>query len=145
MGAFCRVYDVSRGMDKFLPGVYEETDTPGRYTFTGGSTTGGAVLYDGEVPVLPPCHRPLRREAGQRLRPGAAAQALRGWTMRPSLGRCPHQLPSYKAMCELAVADEAVVGLLSDERWGEGSGGVRPRIRTGQRRRWKLAQAADYG
>ena len=47
VGAFCRVYDVPAAMDKFLPGVYEETDTPGRYTFTGGSTTGGAVLYDG--------------------------------------------------------------------------------------------------
>ena len=28
VGAFCRVYDVPAAMDKFLPGVYEETDTP---------------------------------------------------------------------------------------------------------------------
>lgn len=47
VGAFCRVYDVPAAMDKYLPGVYEETATEGRYTFTGGSTWGGAVLYDG--------------------------------------------------------------------------------------------------
>ncbi|WP_087064447.1 VapE domain-containing protein [Intestinibacillus massiliensis] len=46
VGAFCRIYDVPAAMDKFLPGTYTETDTPGRYTFTGGSTAGGAVLYD---------------------------------------------------------------------------------------------------
>ena len=44
VGAFCRTYDVPGAMAKFLPGVYEEA-APGRYTFTGGSTWGGAVLY----------------------------------------------------------------------------------------------------
>ncbi len=47
IGAFCRVYDVPAAMDKFLPGIYEETSISGRYTYTAGSTVGGAVLYDG--------------------------------------------------------------------------------------------------
>lgn len=46
IGAFCRIYDVPAAMDKFLSGTYAVTDTPGRYTFLGGSTAGGAVLYD---------------------------------------------------------------------------------------------------
>lgn len=46
VGAFCRAYNVPAAMDKYLPGTYEETATEGRYTFTGGSTWGGAVLYD---------------------------------------------------------------------------------------------------
>lgn len=46
IGAFCRVYDVPAAMDKFLPGIYEETSISGRYTYTAGSTVGGAVLYD---------------------------------------------------------------------------------------------------
>ncbi len=46
IGAFCRVYDVPAAMDKFLPGTYEETTISGRYTYTAGSTVGGAVLYD---------------------------------------------------------------------------------------------------
>jgi len=48
IGAFCRLYDVHRAISELLPGVYEpcETDTQ-RYTFVGGSTVGGAVVYDG--------------------------------------------------------------------------------------------------
>ena len=47
VGAFCRTYDIQRAMDELLPGIYEPVDTmPGRYTYLGGSTTGGAVLYD---------------------------------------------------------------------------------------------------
>lgn len=47
VGIFCRVYDIPRAMDELIPGVYEAVDNmPGRYTFLGGSTAGGAVLYD---------------------------------------------------------------------------------------------------
>lgn len=47
VGAFCRTYDILGAMAAFLPGIYEAVDnTPGRYTYLGGSTTGGAVLYD---------------------------------------------------------------------------------------------------
>lgn len=47
VGAFCRTYTIPEAMVKFIPGIYEETDVPGRYTYTGGSTQGGAVVYDG--------------------------------------------------------------------------------------------------
>ena len=33
-------------METLIPGEYIETDLPERYTYTGGSTTGGAVIYD---------------------------------------------------------------------------------------------------
>ncbi|MCD7743995.1 MAG: virulence-associated E family protein [Lachnospiraceae bacterium] len=47
VGAFCRCYDVPAAMDKFLPGIYAQCDNdPNRYTYLGGSTAGGAVLYD---------------------------------------------------------------------------------------------------
>ena len=47
VGAFCRVYDVFRAINELLPGIYEQTDTdPNRYTYTGGSTAGGAVIYE---------------------------------------------------------------------------------------------------
>lgn len=45
VGLFCRTYDVPMAMETFLPGVYEEAGE-GRYTFVGGSTSGGAVLYN---------------------------------------------------------------------------------------------------
>ena len=46
VGAFCRVYDIRRAMDELIPGAYIATDDPDRFTYTGGSTTGGAILYD---------------------------------------------------------------------------------------------------
>ena len=48
IGAFCRTYSVTQAMERFIPGMYEETDIPGRYTYTGGSTAGGAIVYDGD-------------------------------------------------------------------------------------------------
>ncbi len=49
VGAFCRTYTIEAAMDKFLPGVYEPVENASdRYTYTGGSTTGGAVVYDGK-------------------------------------------------------------------------------------------------
>ncbi len=47
VGAFCRKYDIFRAMDELIPGTYTPCDNdPNRYTFVGGSTTGGAVVYD---------------------------------------------------------------------------------------------------
>ena len=47
IGMFCRSYTIQEAMDKFLPGLYEPTDNDeNRYTYTGGSTTGGALVYD---------------------------------------------------------------------------------------------------
>lgn len=47
VGAFCRIYSVSRAIDEFLSDVYEEGDKgAGRYTYKGGSTSNGVVLYD---------------------------------------------------------------------------------------------------
>lgn len=45
VGAFCRQYDIYSAIATFLPGIYEPTDD-GRYTYLGGSTVGGAVIYD---------------------------------------------------------------------------------------------------
>ena len=45
VGAFCRAYDIEGAMDAFLPGVYAPVENQkGRYTFTGGSTAGGAAF-----------------------------------------------------------------------------------------------------
>ncbi|MCG6197251.1 virulence-associated protein E, partial [Anoxybacillus sp. LAT_38] len=47
VGAFCRQYDIYKAMETFLPGVYIPTDDgSGRFTYAGGSTTGGAIVYD---------------------------------------------------------------------------------------------------
>lgn len=50
IGLFCQAYTISEAIDTFLPGVYERVDnTENRYTYTKGSTTGGALSYDDDL------------------------------------------------------------------------------------------------
>ena len=47
VGLFCRTYDVPSAIDAFLSDIYEECDDGARYTYIKGSTSAGAVLYNG--------------------------------------------------------------------------------------------------
>ncbi len=46
IGAFCRAYSISEAISAFLDEVYEACDKAGRYTYTEGSSSAGAVVYD---------------------------------------------------------------------------------------------------
>jgi predicted P-loop ATPase len=119
VGAFCKTYDIYAAMDTWLPGVYEPTDIPGRYTFTGGSTTGGAVLYDDgrflySHHATDPC--------GGRLVNAFDLVRLHRFGDQDddaAPGTPTNRLPSYTAMCEAAVADSSVSTLLSQERYAK--------------------------
>jgi len=45
IGAFCRAYGIAEAIETFLPDVYEPTIHEDRYTFIGGSTAAGLVVY----------------------------------------------------------------------------------------------------
>jgi predicted P-loop ATPase len=117
VGAFCRVYDVLRAMDVFLPGIYEPVDAmPGRYTYLGGSTTGGAVIYDQarflfSHHATDPCSGRLVNAFDL-----VRLHKFEGMDDDAAPGVPGNRLPSYAAMCELAVADEQVSGLMAQER-----------------------------
>ena len=117
VGAFCRVYDVQQAMDVFLPGIYEAVDTtPGRYTYLGGSTMGGAVLYDDarflfSHHATDPCSGRLVNAFDL-----VRLHKFEGMDDDATPGAPTNRLPSYNAMCELAVADPAVAALMAQER-----------------------------
>lgn len=46
VGAFCNSYTIREAVEKFLPDVYIETERADRFTFSDGSTTGGAIVYE---------------------------------------------------------------------------------------------------
>ena len=124
VGAFCRTYDIQAAMDKFLPGVYAPVDgAPGRYTFTGGSTTGGAVLYDNGKFLY--SHHATDPCGGRLVNSFDLVRLHRfgGQDDEAVPGTPANRLPSFTAMCELAAGDEAVAGLLFQERWEEATGG----------------------
>lgn len=45
VGAFCRNYSIEEAIEKYLGGIYEPAGD-GRYTYAGGSTAAGLVVYD---------------------------------------------------------------------------------------------------
>lgn len=118
VGAFCRTYDINRAMDELLPGIYEPVDNmPGRYTYLGGSTTGGAVLYDNgkflySHHATDPC--------GGRLVNAFDLVRLHKFADKDdeaTAGAPTNRLPSYSAMCELACGLPDVAALINKERY----------------------------
>lgn len=117
VGAFCRIYDIEAAMECFLPGVYIPVDTsPGRFTYAGGSTTGGAVLYDGGKFLY--SHHATDPCGGKLVNAFDLVRIHRFGELddEATPGTLTHQLPSYKAMEELCRTDGAVKDLLNRER-----------------------------
>ena len=118
VGAFCKVYDIPAAMETFLPGVYAPCDNdPNRYTFTGGSTTGGAVVYDDgkflySHHATDPCSEKLVN-AFDLVRIHCFGHLDDDTPPDTPINR----LPSYKAMCERAAQEKAIAKLALDERW----------------------------
>ncbi len=117
VGAFCRVYDVPAAMDAFLPGIYDPVDTmPGRYTYLGGSTTGGAVLYDNGKFLF--SHHATDPTSGRLVNAFDLVRLhkFEGLDDEATPGAPGNRLPSYTAMCELAISDPEVSALMAGER-----------------------------
>lgn len=117
VGAFCRTYDVVTAMDAFLPNIYDAVDNDeGRYTYLGGSTTGGAVIYD-DAKFLYSHH--ATDPCGGRLVNAFDLIRLHRFGDKDD-NAAPDtpvtKLPSYKAMCDMALKDKAVVGTLNREQ-----------------------------
>lgn len=117
VGAFNRVYDIPRALSELLPGIYEPLDTdPDRLTYLGGSTTGGAIIYDNgkflfSHHATDPC--------GGRLVNAFDLVRLHKYSDLDddaAVNTPMNRLPSYKAMCEYAIADGAVAALITQER-----------------------------
>lgn len=115
IGAFCRCYDIRRAMDELLPGVYAPTEDPDRYTYTGGSTSGGAIVYQDKWLYSHHATDP------------AGGQLCNSWDLvRLHLygdrdegvqeGARGNRLPSYTAMSDMALGLPEVRMRLQDER-----------------------------
>lgn len=118
VGAFCRVYDIPRAMDELIPGIYEPVDSaPGRYTYLGGSTTGGAVLYD-DGKFLYSHH--ATDPCGGRLVNAFDLVRLHKYAEldeEAQPGTPTNRLPSYLEMCKYACGLKAVATLMDRERY----------------------------
>lgn len=117
IGAFCRTYSITQAMERFIPGMYEETATPGRYSYTGGETTGGAIVYDGDLFLYshhshdPCCNQLVNAFDMVRL------HMFGGQDNEAKEGTPANKLPSFVAMSRLAMDDKPVADLIARERF----------------------------
>lgn len=125
VGAFCRVYDIPAAIDAYLPEVYTEAGA-GRYTYTMGSTTAGAVLYDNGTFLY--SHHSTDPAGGKlvnawdlvRIHKFADLDAdTKPDTPTP-------RLPSYAAMAELAMHDPEVFNTVNAENLRHAVDGFSP-------------------
>ena len=116
IGAFCRAYSIEEAIAEFVP-AYVPAEA-GRYTYTEGSTASGVVTYDNKFSYSHHATDP------------ASMQLCNAWDLvrlhrfygldddcdpaEPVSSR-----PSYKAMSELASADERVKAQIVNDRLAE--------------------------
>ena len=119
IGAFCRTYSITQAMGKFLPGIYEETDTPGRYTYLGGSTMGGAIVYDGDLFLY--SHHATDPCSGQLVNAFDLVRLHKFGERDEEAkeGTPASKLPSFLAMSRLALEDKQVSDRMGRERFEE--------------------------
>lgn len=117
VGAFCKVYDIYKAIDTFLPDTYTPCDVPGRFTYAGGSTTGGAVVYEDGLFLY--SHHATDPAGGQLCNAWDLVRLhLFGDRDDDCKADTPvNRLPSFASMAELAASDQAVTVLLNKERY----------------------------
>ena len=108
VGAFCRVYPIEEAIEQFLPATYTKCGED-RYTFVGGSTSGGLVLYEnGKFAYSHHGTDP----AGGKLCNSFDLVRIHMFGDKDddaAPGTPVNRLPSFQAMSELAIGDPAVV------------------------------------
>lgn len=119
VGLFCRTYDIEDAIAEFLPDVYIPAENGGRYTYAGGSTAGGAVIYDGgkflySNHATDPC-------SGQSVNAFDMVRIhMFGDLDADASEETPVvKLPSYHAMCKWAAELQEVKRQLVEERSAE--------------------------
>lgn len=116
VGAFCRTYDIFSAMDKFIPGAYEEAGKDDRYTYVGGSTSGGAVIYQDGMFLY--SHHATDPCSGKLVNAWDLIRLHKFLDLdeEATEGTPVAKMPSYAAMKELVKSDRAVMSKLDEER-----------------------------
>ena len=117
VGAFCRMYDIYKVIAEILPDKYTACDIVDRYTYVGGTTSGGAVVYEGGKFLFshhahdPACGKLCNAFDLMRLHMFSDKDD----DAKPDTPT--NKLPSYVAACEYAVQDTGVAQLMAQERY----------------------------
>ena len=115
IGAFCRAHSITDVLEHILSDRYTPTEQEDRYTFIGGSTTGGLVVYDDKYAYSHHATDP----AGGKLCNAFDLVRLHLFTpggTAPDGSQVGDEANSISAMRAYAAADEATRAQLTEER-----------------------------
>jgi len=115
IGTFCRSYSISEVISKYLQEQYEECGMDNRYSFTGGSTAAGLIVYEDKYAFS---HHGTDPASGKLCNAFDLVRLhLFGLNDEGVDKRVPiNKLPSYLAMQDLAAKDGKVRKLIGIER-----------------------------
>ena len=118
VGAFCQTYSIEDAIETFLPEVYVRGQD-GRYTYTGGSTANGLVVY--EDGIFAYSHHATDPAGGKLCNAFDLVRChLFGELDKDSLPDTPPgRLPSYRAMRDEALKIPEVKHRLEEMRYDE--------------------------
>ena len=130
VGAFCRSYTVHEVIEKYLGEVYDLCDgEDNRYTYKGGSTSSGMVVYDDKFAYSHHGTDP----AGGKLCNGFDLVRIHLFGLADEdTDKRGFQLPSYQAMLDLATKDKNVRKLLGEEKIKEAFGDFEEALEPGE-------------
>ena len=105
VGIFCRAYTIQEAIEKYIP-VYEPAGG-GRYTYTEGSTAAGVVIYDD---VFSYSHHSTDPAGGRLCNAWDLVRIhlFHDLDANKDEETPPNKLPSYRAMTEFVLQDEAI-------------------------------------
>jgi len=116
VGAFCRCYGIEEVIDTYLSSEYSPCDVPNRYTFVGGSTSAGLVVYDD---LFAYSHHGTDPTSGKLCNAFDLVRLHKFGTMDEEMaaGTPIVNAPSYRAMVEFATKDAKVRRIIGEERF----------------------------
>lgn len=119
VGAFCRTYTVREAMEKFIPDIYTQAQSEDRFTYTGGTTSGGAILYDNDKWLY--SHHATDPCSGQLVNAFDMVRLHKFGDkdddVKPNTPA--NKYPSFSMMVQFALSDKGVSRLLAKERQEE--------------------------
>ena len=106
VGDFCRTYSISEAIGEFLDDVYTAGADDARYTFAGGSTTGGVVVYEDKFSFS---HHGTDPTSGILCNAFDLVRIHKFGHLEETAEQVGTDKKSYLAMAEFAVKDEKVM------------------------------------
>ncbi len=115
VGTFCRTYTIREAIEKFLGAVYSPSAMEGRYDYIPADSSAGVIIYDDKFTYS---HHATDPASGLLLNAFDLVRIHKFGSLDDKVSRAtaPGKMPSYVAMCEFAIKDEAVKAEFAKER-----------------------------